>query len=583
MKQVQKSTITIILLQSFLFFGLLSVYFGKDNNWDLRNYHYYNAYAFLHNRLGFDYLPAQLQTFLNPAIDLPYYGLIQSTHPIVVGFIMGAIHGLNFWLIFLLALWFFDNVFGEMYAYKKIIFALFSAGTGVYGAAFLPLLGTATADNLISIFVLTSLLLIIKVGREGVSILTRSNMYCILLSGLIMGMAIGFKFTAAIYGLGMLCALPFLTNGWLERLKLWCGWSIGMLSGVILTAGAWMMKMWRLFENPVFPFFNRLFKSPYIPAVNFSDGRYFPDDWLQGLIYPFHFALTNTQTMEIPFRDARWAVIYVLLLVLISVMIYRRRAGSDYSKLSHLKSKREMAFSRLSVCLIIFFVSSYAIWQLVFSVYRYLVPLELLVPVTIASLLSRLHCSQKTRGILSILIFVGIILTVQSPRWERLPWKAPFFEIELPPIETPANTLIIVPQKKAWSYLFPYFHSSVRFVRVNTNLTEPGDDNKFQAEMSALLEQHTGAVYLLSNMIYELEDQEIISRYRLRMSATLAAPIKSRHELPGLMLRRLERTNYASDNSPEDQVRRRNGSQHGNGQHDQAEPEANLENKNHSN
>lgn len=583
MEQVKKSTITIILLQSFLFFGLLSVYFGKDNNWDLRNYHYYNAYAFLHNRLAIDYLPAQLQTFLNPAIDLPYYGLIQSIPPVAVGFIMGAIHGLNFWLIFLLTLRFCNTAFDQTPVCAKLIFALCSASTGVYGAAFLPLLGTATTDNLISIFVITSLLLVIKSGQGDISILTRGNISCLLLSGLIMGMAIGFKFTAAIYGLGMLCALPFLTNGWLERLKLCCGWSIATLSGVILTAGAWMMKMWCSFKNPVFPFFNRLFKSPYIPAVNFSDGRYFPDDWLQGLIYPFHFALTNTQAMEIPFRDARWAIIYVLVLVLISVMIYRRRAGSEYSKLSHLKSKREMAFSRFSVCLIIFFVSSYAIWQLVFSVYRYLVPIELLAPVTIATLLNRIHCSQKPQIFLCLLIFVGIIATVQSPRWERLSWKAPFFEIELPKIETPANTLIIVPQKKAWSYLFPYFHSSVRFVRVNTNLTEPGDDNKFQAEMSALLEQHTGAVYLLSNMIYELEDQEIISRYRLRMSATPAAPIKSRHELPGLMLRKLERTNYASDNSPEDQVRRRNGSQHGNGQHDQAEPEANMENKNHSN
>ncbi len=86
--KTQKSIIISVFIQSFLFFGLLSVYLGKDNNCDLRNYHYYNAFAFLHHRLGFDYLPAQLQTFLNPILDLPSYCLIHNTHPILAGFIL---------------------------------------------------------------------------------------------------------------------------------------------------------------------------------------------------------------------------------------------------------------------------------------------------------------------------------------------------------------------------------------------------------------------------------------------------------------------------------------------------------------
>ena len=53
--------------------GLLSLFLGKDINWDLKNYHYYNAYGFIEHRLDVDIAPAQLQTFINPIGDLPFY------------------------------------------------------------------------------------------------------------------------------------------------------------------------------------------------------------------------------------------------------------------------------------------------------------------------------------------------------------------------------------------------------------------------------------------------------------------------------------------------------------------------------
>ena len=51
---------------------------GQDANWDLRNYHWYNAYALLNGRYGIDLLPAQTPTFYNPALDVPFYLL--ATH-----------------------------------------------------------------------------------------------------------------------------------------------------------------------------------------------------------------------------------------------------------------------------------------------------------------------------------------------------------------------------------------------------------------------------------------------------------------------------------------------------------------------
>src|SRR6266851_4307638 len=58
--------------------GLLSVMLGPDNYWDLRYYHLYAPWAYLHDRFLYDIGPAQEQGFLNPTADFLLYGLISS-------------------------------------------------------------------------------------------------------------------------------------------------------------------------------------------------------------------------------------------------------------------------------------------------------------------------------------------------------------------------------------------------------------------------------------------------------------------------------------------------------------------------
>ena len=56
--------------------GCISLALGQDANWDLKNYHIYIPYAFMHGRLGLDVAPAQMaqmQTYLNPLLDIPYF------------------------------------------------------------------------------------------------------------------------------------------------------------------------------------------------------------------------------------------------------------------------------------------------------------------------------------------------------------------------------------------------------------------------------------------------------------------------------------------------------------------------------
>src|ERR1700689_2383298 len=96
--------LAIILLGAAPFaFGALVIALGQDANWDLRNYHWYNAYAFLNGRYGFDLLPSQTPWFYNPLIDVPFYLLATHVPARAAGFALGFVQGLNFPLLFMLA------------------------------------------------------------------------------------------------------------------------------------------------------------------------------------------------------------------------------------------------------------------------------------------------------------------------------------------------------------------------------------------------------------------------------------------------------------------------------------------------
>ncbi len=54
-------------------FGLSILWLGQDISWDLRNYHYYNPFAFLNGRMGHDVAVAHVATYYNPLIYIPFY------------------------------------------------------------------------------------------------------------------------------------------------------------------------------------------------------------------------------------------------------------------------------------------------------------------------------------------------------------------------------------------------------------------------------------------------------------------------------------------------------------------------------
>ncbi|OGP75674.1 MAG: hypothetical protein A2V86_15350 [Deltaproteobacteria bacterium RBG_16_49_23] len=525
----------ILLIFAFLFFGAVSVYLGQDANWDLKNYHYYNAYSFLNGRLGFDYGPAQLQNYLNPILDLPFYIFVKYLPPVWVGFLLGGIHGMNFWLLFEIS----HQVFLSMKTMGRIGLSFACAAVGMYGPGAFSLLGTTTNDLFASIFVLGSLLILVRglVSHRGQNGAVPAS--SILYAGVLLGIGIGLKLTLVIYGIGLALSLLVIKTNWIIRLKQLVIWGISLSVGIIGSSGYWMLQLWENFGSPLFPFYNKILQSPYFECVNIAGITYLPKNLWEKLFYPFYFIKFHNTVMEFPFRDIRWAVLYLLLISAAVMMLWRRFGRRVRRKTDRLlpvppDSKNVFGF------LITFFLVSYILWQEIFAYYRYIIPLELLGPILIGVLLSFTIFSEKKRIFLQFILFMAIVFAVRSPNWVRLPWSHSFFGVKVPALEEATNPIVVMVGYEPTAYVIPFFPEQVRFVRVVSNFTNPTCKNKMQAEMQELLRVHRGPLYLLTRRINLKNDALMLAPIEIHVKTEECSTIPSRLD-NDLMICRIEK------------------------------------------
>src|SRR5215472_1745578 len=179
--------------------GVVSVMLGPDNYWDLRYYHLYNPWAYLHGRYLYDLGPAQEQGFLNPVADFLLYGLVSSPlndFPRIVAFIMGAVHGINAALVFAIACHVIrptDET--ERRTLRAVAFLI-----GVTGAGWISLLGGSSNDLTSGLFVLASFYVLLRLEEKP---LAAGTWRAFAFAGLWIGLGVGLKNTSAIYAPGV--------------------------------------------------------------------------------------------------------------------------------------------------------------------------------------------------------------------------------------------------------------------------------------------------------------------------------------------------------------------------------------------
>jgi hypothetical protein len=442
----------------FIAVGLISIYLGQDISWDLRNYHFYNPYMLLTGRIKYDVLPAQIQTFFNPLMDLPFFVSIYylKIPPIIFGFFWGGLHGLNILLVHQIV---YFSLTQMRNTYRHLL-SCFAALTGIWGAAYFSEIGTTIGDSTSSLFVLSSLLILVY----NLSHFSKLSLRNIIMAGFILGLGVGLKLTVAMYGIALIVAINFIQNKFREKLYNLIVLMLSMFSGFLVTAGYWMILMWLNFSSPLFPFFNKIFKSPYIPVdSNLKDARFLPRDLWQTLFYPFYFARKQNLVAELEFKDSRIAIAYILVIIFLAFLIIKSIQKSP--KISY-----HIVHPNVISLIIPFYITAYFIWLSQFSIYRYLVVLELLTPVLVILIIGYIYPSKKILFFLSITLFTIMIATVKPLDWWRIPWTSNYFGIDRQTLIQYKDSVIVIWEGSDGSaYLVPYFPATTRFVRISGN------------------------------------------------------------------------------------------------------------------
>lgn len=469
--------------------GLIAIYLGKELSWDLANYHYYNPYAFIHHRETLDYWPTSfIHQYICPTLDLFFYFLITTFPPKTAVFLIGSIHGINFWLLFLIARCFLTSSSSIQFAF---IFALL----GMYGPTALPGIGSLQGDEIISIFILGFILLQIK----QLQFYLKNNVlnkYFIFFGGLLLGIGAGLKLTAGLFVLSGVLAYLIFPFPWRHRLSLLFIYCVGVTLGMLAVAGYWMVLLWQHYHNPVFPFLNNIFKSSDFPAANWTETRFLPQGILQTLFFPFYFSLAG-QAYDTYFRDFRFAFVYIFfVLFAISAVWTAFRKKTSYDK--------------VEVWLFLFYIFSFVIWEWYFSIMRYAVTLEMLSPLIIYLLARNIFQQKHWRLMVLIPTYYLIFLLMVPIGMVRAQWySSDFFNVKMPAVvnQTPnASVLIAYPayvnslEPRPQSYLIPFFPSNWRFIGVpfNKNVVDLSD-RKVRQHIATLINENKGPLFLLAS------------------------------------------------------------------------------------
>lgn len=457
-----------------LAFGGLALVLGQDANWDLKNYHWYNPYALLTDRWLFDLSPA---SYYNPAIDVPTYLAAQALSARTLTFILGLVHGLNFILLFALA----RAASALSAGTRSILFAAAIAFVGMIGGGHIGILGTTFGDNVVSLFVFGSVLLALRAQTESRPTLV------IIVAGVVMGIAVGLKLPMAVFAVGFCAALLFVAGPLHARFMLAFGFGIGVLFGIGISAGYWLWMMARDFGNPLFPYFNGLFRSPLGLENSYRDTRFIPKDFLTAVFFPFVFSFDSKRVGEIVFRDFRIVTAYALWIVT-AVMLLMRRSTNE--PLIAPAVAHYLAIAAFGVLVV---------WTPIFAIYRYIIPLEMLAPLLCIAAIGLWPLSVRTRTATAGVVLLLLAITAAPGTWVRQEnWTQHLVEVSVPPIADPAHTMVLMVGFDPASYVIPAFPPQIPFLRIQGYFNDPNDgDTGFNRLLRERITAHQGDIFLL--------------------------------------------------------------------------------------
>ena len=467
-----------------IFFGLFSVWLGVDANWDLQNYHLYNAFAALNGKLYIDLAPASIQTFFNPTIDVPYYLMHQFMPAPLVGFVMGAVHGLLFVLVLGIAQFSLRALPPGDHIRVPILLAVAGCLTG----NFLSGLGNTMGDNFTALFVLGGLFVTLQ-QWEALCAGGRRTAAVAVGAGVLVGLGVGLKLTNAVFAVGLCLAYLAVPGRVHCRAGVAFVFGIGVLAGIAVTGGWWLWTMWQHFGNPLFPQFGNLFPNPLAQLGGVADMSWLPKDPIETVLWPFIFSFNPSRVGQIRVLQIIWALAYALFWCWLLLSIFRVKG--------HLSAKPLDPRARFVVAFVVF---GYIAWVTLFSIYRYVVSIEAVAPLMVFILLTSLFKYTSARKMAAYALTASALLAVGSTQsnsgnWGHESWANPAYRVQLPRLPDPSKiTVVTVSGDPPWAWLVPSFPKEVAFVGLPLFVM---DTPAFMARAHKIIDDRGGSTFAI--------------------------------------------------------------------------------------
>jgi hypothetical protein len=438
----------LLYIIGLFFFGFWSLILGQDRSFDLAGYHLYNGFSFLNNKIETDFAVSGVQSYLNPLHDAFFYYLNSNIPPKLFGFLMGFIHALNFVLIYEIIILILKPY--NLSNYDKFLLLIAS----ILSCNFLGGLGNSSGDNFLSILILTSVLISLKSLEIDKNLKNKSVFF----SGFLIGIASALKLTNGIYSPAFMLAI-LSTNSTLNRKVFLCLiFGFSFLLGLLLFGGQWYLKIWYLFQNPIFPYFSNLFQNNYSNYVN-PTLSWMPKNFLEYIFWPLIFSVNYHRVGEGSFNQIIWPIFYILILLAFFKRLFTLLGFGD-KKANILESERFILF---------FTFFSYIFWVKLFCVLRYLVAIELLLPLTIFILYSKLPKRFSHMINFRFFLYISIALTLFGgfSTWGHSSWTNPPFKVELPnEIKSNDKITIILAGGAPMSWMATQFPVDYQFIKL---------------------------------------------------------------------------------------------------------------------
>jgi len=518
-----------------------SLHRGQDLNWDQLNYHFYSGWA-LHNRLRTDVFAAGFQTYYNHLFYFPFYFLVTTFRPRTAATLLSAIQALNVLPLYALS----RHLIATGPRRLQIFLSVLAAAAGMFSPLFLSEIGTSFIDVFSSTLVLLALLL----ASQGLcdSIHARKQALLLGASGLIMGALAGVKFVNLPFAIGLATALLFFPARLSDKSKRLAITLTANLAGFLFTAAPLAWTLWTEFSNPLFPHYNRWFKSPFFLQADVRDVRAVGHSAWDIFGYAFQWAKGTPPNNELPFRDIRFALILggIAVAACVYLGLYFGR-GRDRQPARDGQRTDRITSNPGSRLLLVFFASSYLTWLFMFGFQRYIITLELLTGLILLYLVDLLIRNRLAKVLIVVTVAVVCMVMVKVPDWGHIRWGPSWYGISAGPQFREANAVYLSVSEPI-GYLYPFCPQSSRFIAIRSPQSLDGADG-LRNRITQLVSDHDGPVRLLAHQSSYAADRltyaHWVAPYGRRLSSAGCTVIPGR--APWLVSCPLERFQLPAD------------------------------------